>query len=182
MGFTLPKGYSPEYTYADYEHWEGRWELIDGMPHAMSPLPSGKHQRICLNLASRFQSELEGCGHCNVSLPMDWKVSESTVLQPDLFIGCFPFLDRKFIDRAPALVVEVLSPSTRAKDLTVKRSIYLDQEVMYYLIIDPEKEEYTVLQLSDGDYVEVAKGRSGSYTFNLEHDCSANIDFSGIWS
>lgn len=182
MGFALPKDYSPQYTYADYEHWEGRWELIDGMPHAMSPLPTGKHQWICLELAGQLRNALEGCEKCNVSLPMDWKVSESTVLQPDLFIACFPFRDRKFIDRAPTFVVEVLSPATRAKDLTVKRSIYLDQQVTYYLIIDPEKEEYTVLQLVDGDYVEVTKGHSGSYTFDLEDTCTATVDFSGIWS
>jgi hypothetical protein len=43
----------PSYTYDDYAHWEGRWELIDGIPFAMSPLPSPKHQRIASEL--RFQ-------------------------------------------------------------------------------------------------------------------------------
>ncbi|HJY21679.1 MAG TPA: hypothetical protein VJ279_02270 [Hanamia sp.] len=27
----------PYYTYKDYCAWEGRWELIDGIPFAMSP-------------------------------------------------------------------------------------------------------------------------------------------------
>lgn len=181
MGFALPKDYSPGYTYADYEQWEGRWELIEGMPHAMSPLPSGKHQWICLQLASQLQRELEDCAHCRVSLPMDWKVSESTVLQPDLFIACFPFRDSRFIDRAPMLVVEVLSPSTKAKDLTVKRSIYLDQKVAYYLIIDPDKEEFTVLHLVAGEYEVASKGHDGLFTFRLENDCRAAVDFSVIW-
>jgi len=26
----------PHYTYSDYENWEGQWELIDGIPYAMS--------------------------------------------------------------------------------------------------------------------------------------------------
>lgn len=34
------------YTYADYAQWEGQWELIDGIPYAMSPSPVPKHQRI----------------------------------------------------------------------------------------------------------------------------------------
>jgi Uma2 family endonuclease len=182
MAFTLPKDYSPGHTYADYLNWEGRWELIDGMPHAMSPLPSGKHRWICLELAGQLRDALKGCDKCKVSLPLDWKVSDSTVVQPDLLVACFPFIDSSFIEDAPVVVVEVLSPSTRQKDLTVKRSIYLDQQVMYYLIIDPEKEQFTVLQLADGDYVEVAKGHSGSYTFDLANDCSATVDFSGIWS
>ena len=29
----------PHYTYEDYTIWEGRWELIDGFPIAMSPSP-----------------------------------------------------------------------------------------------------------------------------------------------
>jgi hypothetical protein len=29
----------PHYTYADYVQWEGKWEVIDGVPHAMSPAP-----------------------------------------------------------------------------------------------------------------------------------------------
>lgn len=122
----------------------------------MSPLPSGKHQWICSEFADQLRDALKGCEKCHVSLPMDWKEIESTVLQPDLFIGCFPFLDKRFIDRSPTLVVEVLSPPTRSRDLTIKRSIYLDQQVMCYLIIDPGKEEYTVLQLADGNCVEVA--------------------------
>ncbi len=34
----------PYYTYEDYCRWEGRWELIDGIPFAMSPAPTPRHQ------------------------------------------------------------------------------------------------------------------------------------------
>ncbi|TCK06622.1 hypothetical protein [Phorcysia thermohydrogeniphila] len=27
----------PHYTYEDYKHWEGKWELIEGIPYAMCP-------------------------------------------------------------------------------------------------------------------------------------------------
>jgi hypothetical protein len=30
----------PHYTYEDYCHWEGRWEVIDGISYAMIPAPS----------------------------------------------------------------------------------------------------------------------------------------------
>ena len=44
----------PHYTYEDYCQWEGRWELIDGIPYAMSPAPTPHHQRIGANLITEF--------------------------------------------------------------------------------------------------------------------------------
>jgi len=41
----------PHYTYEDYSNWEGRWELIQGIPYAMSPSPSYTHQRISQKIA-----------------------------------------------------------------------------------------------------------------------------------
>ncbi|MCF8464739.1 MAG: Uma2 family endonuclease [Flavobacteriales bacterium] len=180
MGFALPSDYRPEHTYEDYCLWEGNWELIDGIPHAMSPAPTAKHQRISGRLHTQFENELSSCSKCEVSLPVDWKISDNTVVQPDLFVACFPFLDKKFIDMAPSLVIEVLSPSTRTKDLTVKRDLYLDQGVKYYVIMDPEAEEYLVLELEGKNYSEVAKGRDGIFEFQFD-DCKANVDFSSVW-
>lgn len=181
MGHALPKDYSPGHTYEEYCEWEGRWELIEGIPHAMSPLPTGKHQWISLRVASQLDKELEGCHDCNASLPMDWKIGSFTVLQPDVFVACFPFKDKKFIEQPPSLVVEVLSPATRGKDLNLKRGIYEDQGVRYYVIIDPTTDEYIVLELVDGKYAEVANGHGGKFTFTFGHDCSAAVDFSKIW-
>ena len=31
----LAEKYLPHYTYKDYKNWEGRWELIEGIPFAM---------------------------------------------------------------------------------------------------------------------------------------------------
>jgi hypothetical protein len=36
----------PHYTYDDYVHWEGLWEIINGIPYAMSPTPTLRHQFI----------------------------------------------------------------------------------------------------------------------------------------
>lgn len=181
MGFALPKDYRPGYRYDDYCAWEGQWELIDGIPHAMSPQPSGKHQRISGRLYSQLESQLSECELCEASLPMDWKVSEHTVLQPDLFVACYPFIDKQFIDQPPVLVVEVLSPSTRTKDLTIKRAIYHDQQVKYYVIIDSETETCTVLKFSDEAYEEVIEAHEGTYRFDL-NGCEVEVDFSKIWN
>ena len=49
----------PHYTYDDYCNWEGRWELIEGIPYAMSPLPIPKHQIIANNLSAEFRFALK---------------------------------------------------------------------------------------------------------------------------
>ncbi len=182
MGFALPSNYTTGNTYDDYCGWEGRWELIEGIPHSMSPLPTVKHQRISLRLASQLDEMLAECEECSVSLPVDWKIGEFTVLQPDVFVACFPFKDKKFIEQPPTLVVEVLSPSTRGKDLNLKREIYLDQKVRYYLIIDPDTEEYTVLERAGEEYTEATTGHGGHFIFRFEDGCEATVDFSRIWN
>lgn len=47
----------PHYIYEDYCRWEGQWELIDGIPYAMSPASNIRHQDISGNLYA-FQA---GC-------------------------------------------------------------------------------------------------------------------------
>jgi len=44
----------PHYTYQDYIQWEGKWELIDGIPHSMSPALTPQHQLIANNLGALF--------------------------------------------------------------------------------------------------------------------------------
>src|SRR5664279_4275784 len=56
----------PHYTYDDYVQWEGRWELIYGVAHAMSPSPGISHQSISQHIASQLDRALENCrrNHC----------------------------------------------------------------------------------------------------------------------
>jgi hypothetical protein len=61
----------PSYTYEDYAQWEGRWELIRGIPYAMSPAPTIQHQTISHNIAVALAKSLEGCEHCQALLPVD---------------------------------------------------------------------------------------------------------------
>ena len=48
----------PYYTYEDYCNWEGRWELIEGIPFAMSPAPAPGHQRILAKIITRFSNAI----------------------------------------------------------------------------------------------------------------------------
>ena len=169
----------PHYTYEDYVQWEGKWEVIDGIPYAMSPSPMPKHQLISANLIAEFRQQLKKCATCKVYQPIDYLVAEDTILQPDMLIVCGEIV-KKYLDFAPALVVEVLSPSTAAKDRFTKFPIYQSKGIRYYLIINPDLEEVEVYELFEGEYKMAIRGKEISYDFTF-NACNANIDFKEIW-
>jgi Uma2 family endonuclease len=169
----------PHYTYDDYVLWEGKWEVIEGVPYAMSPAPVPRHQVIAVNLSSEFRVQLKQCKKCQVSQPVDYLVEDDTILQPDMLITCKP-VSKKFLDFAPVLVSEILSPSTALKDRHSKYSIYESQGIQYYIIIDPDKNEAEVYQLMEGKYQLMKQGKDFSFSFKLD-DCAAEIDFKEIW-
>ena len=169
----------PHYTYEDYVLWEGKWEVIEGVPYARSPAPVPRHQVIAGNLHSEFRLQLKNCISCKVYQPIDYLVEEDTILQPDLLIICKP-VTKKFLDFPPNLVAEVLSPSTALKDRHSKYSIYESQGIRYYIIIDPDKNEAEVYQLIEGKYQLMIQGKDFSFTFDLD-ECMAEIAFKEIW-
>jgi Uma2 family endonuclease len=169
----------PHYTYSDYLHWEGKWEVIEGIPYAMSPAPVPKYQRISVNLSSEFRNSLKSCQKCNVYQPIDYILADDTILQPDLLIVCDEII-KKFLDFPPALVVEILSPSTALKDRHTKYSLYEQQRIKYYVIIDPDIKEAEVYSLNGKSFELQQKGGNFSFQFSLE-DCTALVNFAEIW-
>lgn len=85
--------------------------------------------------------------------PYDVRLSPRRQLQPDLVVLA---KDDSLPDRRPLLVVEVLSPSTRAVDLTLKRHVFEQGGITSYWLLDPLTPSLTVLELVEGAYVEVA--------------------------
>jgi Uma2 family endonuclease len=169
----------PHYTYDDYIHWEGKWELIDGVPYAMSPAPVPEHQRLSVNLCSEFRQQLKNCRHCQVLQPVDYVVADDIVLQPDILIVCKE-IPKKFLDFPPALVVEILSPSTALKDRHSKFAIYEEQAIPYYIIVDGDINEAEIYELKEGKYSLTAKGKNIRHEFILDA-CRATVCFEEIW-
>ena len=157
----LPLPQQSGYTYRDYLEWDGRWELIHGVAHAMTPAPNTKHQRTVVTFLRRIADSLDeskrksGHGDCEVFVsPIDVILGEGTVVQPDVLVVCDPAkISERGIEGPPDLVVEVLSPSTAIKDLNSKRWLYESSGVPEYLVLDPESQiaELFVLN-SDGRY------------------------------
>ncbi len=86
---------------------------------------------------------------------------------------------KKNLDFAPALVVEVLSPSTAAKDRNVKMELYQLQQVKYYLIVDPQFKKIEIYQLQDNRYQPVSINPD-HFEFMFDN-CHANVKFINIW-
>jgi Uma2 family endonuclease len=171
--------YRPYYTYEDYCQWEGRWELIEGMPYAMCPLPVPVHQRVSLVLSRRFDEALEKCKNCTAYPPLDWKIAEDTVLQPDLLIVCNK-IEKKFLDFAPALVVEIIFPATASKDRGEKMELYQSQQVKYYLIVDPQFKKVEIYEYIQTQYEPVSVNPE-TYLFTLPGNCTATVNLLDIW-
>jgi Uma2 family endonuclease len=169
----------PHYTYHEWEEWEGQWELIEGIPYAMSPLPVPKHQKIAMALGSEFTVALKSCRQCAAYQPIDYRIANDTILQPDMLVVCGEII-KKYLDFPPALVLEILSPATALKDRHNKYSIYESQGIPYYLIISPDTEEVEVYKLNGGIYSLDQKGRDFTYQFSLG-TCGVAIDFKEIW-
>ena len=142
------------YTVAEYMKWpeDERWELIAGIPYAMSPAPRIKHQTIVGNFFVNLK-RYSG-NHCYTGIaPTDVVLDDDTVVQPDLFVVC----DRKKItpdniQGAPDLIVEVVSPSTEVKDRREKLRLYERFGVKEYLIVFPEREYVERYVLEAGGY------------------------------
>jgi len=173
--------YHPHYTLADYESWEGDWELWQGTPVAMSPSANFRHQVVSREITTRLIVALEeaGCTDCQVVYELDWRISADTVVRPDISLVCGE-VKTKFLETAPKLIVEILSPSTADKDRTAKHGLYEQEQVGYYLIADPEANTLEAWQLESDKYSRLE--RVGNVGFDLAADCSIRPDFSEIFN
>ena len=172
--------YYPNYTYDDYKNWEGRWELIEGIPYAMSPMATPKHQRISNKIAWQLDELFKNCKNCKAYLPVDWKVNENTVVQPDNLVLCYEIDDKPYITKAPTIVFEILSKSTAMKDMNTKYKIYESEGVKFYIIVDPVSESAKIYKLIDFKYVKFADATNDKVDLVLD-ECEIEFDFSLIW-
>ena len=176
----VKKEYFPSYTYEEYKLWDGDWELIYGIPYAMSPAPMIKHQKISNKIARYLDEALEECEVCQALLPVDWKIDDSTVVQPDNLVICHTPRFDAYIKKAPKIIFEILSASTASKDLNLKYDLYEQEGVNYYIIVDPKDMIAKVYILKDGKYIKLCDAYEDSLLFELEK-CSFDFDFSKIW-
>ena len=152
MPKTVPLYEIQKLTYEDYALIPDdgrRHEILDGT-HVTSPAPSTRHQRTVGDLYAEMRFHVRGHGLGEVFVaPFDVLLSEVDIVQPDI---CFvadgrPIVDEANCKGAPDLMVEVLSPSTRRRDLIDKRLLFERFGVAEYWAVDPDADEVQVFRL-----------------------------------
>lgn len=154
---------SNRFTYAGYCTWpdEERWELIDGEAYAMSPTPTRAHQEVVVALAAQLYSALQETACLVYTAPFDVRLPHreeadevvDTVVQPDIAVICDPSkLDDQGCRGAPDWIIEVLSPTTAAKDYIRKRELYERHGIREYWLVHPTDRALFVYRLGAAGY------------------------------
>lgn len=138
-----------------------RHEIIDG-EHYVTPSPNLRHQDLVLRLAVSLSNHLDDRldrGRVFIA-PFDVVFSFHDIVEPDVIFVApdqLHILTDKNIQGTPAMVVEILSPSTRRRDRQIKRALYDRMGVREYWLVDPEQNVVTVYRRADdGSFTLVA--------------------------
>ncbi len=151
----------------------GRCELVGGEVVAMAP-ERVSHARVKARVFRALAEAIERGGLPCEAFPdgMAVQVSADTVYEPDAQVRCGPPLpddDVKVVD--PVVVVEVLSPSTRARDAGAKLGDYfLMPSVRHYLLLDTKNR--TVIHHARAD--------DGGIATRIARDGAVRLDPPGI--
>jgi len=124
----------------------------------ISPSPKATHQLISMKLTILILDFLKKTNNKGLflSAPMDVKLDDGNIFQPDLI---YATAERKeeilkdWIEGAPDLVIEILSPSNGYYDLRQKKDIYEKHGVAEYIIVDPIQQNAEVFVLKDELYI-----------------------------
>lgn len=151
-------------TYEEFieisQNSDGRYELINGEIYLLES-PKHKHQVAIREIFGQLYNWFQNKPCSPLTAPFDVKLSNGSpnfeddpnVVQPDILIIC----DEDTIDDngnyqgVPSLVVEVLSPSSRSKDMIKKLSLYMNSGVKEYWIVDTDREKVHIYSFEDRD-------------------------------
>lgn len=125
-------------TYASLPDDGRRYEVLEGALEAMSPSPTANHQSVGGQLFFLFKQRCKS-DYLVFVAPLDVILSRTNVLQPDLLLihrSRADIVTKRGVEGAPDLVVEVLSPSSRARDKVRKMKIYAKHGVPEYWVVD----------------------------------------------
>jgi Uma2 family endonuclease len=142
-----------------------RYEIIDG-ELLVNPAPTWNHQRVLLELTRLIDDFARETGTGKlVFAPFDVILGPHDIVEPDLvFIaseqGHYPG-DHNSVEGAPALVVEVISPSSRQSDRVKKLLLYARAGVREYWIADPGERTLIINVLQGENYVPVQPEAAG---------------------
>lgn len=116
-----------------------RHEYVAGAVHALAGT-TRRHNRIALNIARRLADAAEN-GPCRVCMAdVRLRARSDVYYYPDVMVACGPEPEDPYLEEAPCLVVEVLSPSTASVDRREKLFVYRQiPSLQAYLIVETDR-------------------------------------------
>lgn len=166
-----------QWTYDDYRRLSDdgwRYEVIEGELY-VNPAPRPKHQEATLNLATALSQFVRDhqLGKVYVS-PIDVTLPDlASPVQPDLlFIAaeCLEIVKETFIEGAPDLIVEVLSPGNWLDDRRIKFRVYALAGVREYWIVDVDRRQIEMFHLEGQSYAQVGRYEAGEQVNSIVVD------------
>ena len=144
---------SRKMTYAEFiemtEKSDLRYELIDGEVFCLAS-PGYSHQTAVAEILTGMNVWFRGKKCRPLTSPFDVTLEKSKdnicVVQPDILVIC----DTEKINEkgrysgVPSLAVEVLSVSSKSRDMIKKLDLYMQTGVREYWLVDTEKKEVYV--------------------------------------
>jgi len=135
----------PRYTAEEVRHFPDdrlRYEVIRGELF-VTPAPGTRHQRAVRELCATLHAYL-AAHRLGEALPSPFEVefTEDSAVQPDVLALLAREQDRLTAERLygpPALVIEIVSYSSRRTDRIQKRQLYQDEGVAEYWVVDVEQ-------------------------------------------
>jgi Uma2 family endonuclease len=134
-----------EMTVEEFLEWnllqDERYELVDGFPVPLRAMAgtTDQHDAITVNLIGQLATQLRGSNCRPKTADTAVRTKIKRVRRPDVTIECSPLQRGSLEARNPIAVFEVLSPTTRKSDRTVKLQEYLKHPTLRLIVhIDPD--------------------------------------------
>lgn len=156
--FKSPRKISYEEYMELVDSSDQRYELINGEVYLLAS-PGFRHQVVVNEISGHFYNYFKDKPCRSLTAPLDVRLfgfatrfeEDPNVVQPDVMVICDEEKiseDNKY-EGVPTLVVEVLSPSTKGKDMAIKLHLYMRSGVLEYWIADPAQKMMTQYSFSD---------------------------------
>lgn len=124
--------------FAWHERQEMRHEPVDGAPQAMTGA-NQRHNLVAMNTFRALDSRLRGRPCQPSTFNTAIRIPGGNIRCPDLLVDCGPGRPDEYAAAEPVVVVEVLSPATRAFDQTRTLEEYRAvPTIRHMLVLDPE--------------------------------------------
>lgn len=141
----------------------------------MSPSPIVRHQRISNDINVQLYNFVKQNQLGDVlDAPLDVYLDEQNVFQPDIIfiskVNRGIIQEDGFINGAPDLIIELLSPSTAKYDLNQKKDVYERSGVKEYWIVDPGNKEVQGYFLEERSFGEPIIAKSVIHSRLLDHE------------